>query len=318
MVLLAGFAGIYTMFIKVNMLVKLIAIGGFINCFFAAVPFVSFTSYISIAAAVYFYILCTRIKDWKPILKAIQAMILLNVLLGAMQFLGKDAITNFGREVSHYGMIGQHMQMASMSVILAAPALIFSPLNIFFVFLTAIFCKSSWALLCASAGTFILILFKKTELALCFLFIGVLLFAVMAVKQNKFEENLAKHGRLGVWQKTVQFMNDKPLTGWGAGSYKYIFSALDDLDDKRVYKWKTAHNCFIQAGFEFGYPGLLISIVLPIFLIYQLIQINRPGLIVGVVMISLDAMVHFPSRMIQAVLIILAFLAYCDIQIQKG
>src|ERR1700734_1582224 len=42
MVLTAGFAGIYTIFIKTNVMVKIIAVGTFIDCFFSAAPYISF------------------------------------------------------------------------------------------------------------------------------------------------------------------------------------------------------------------------------------------------------------------------------------
>ena len=55
MIVIAGFLGVFTLFIKTSWPVRVIAIVGFIHCFFSAIPYVSFTSYVSLVACCYFY-----------------------------------------------------------------------------------------------------------------------------------------------------------------------------------------------------------------------------------------------------------------------
>lgn len=317
MVILSGFAALYTIFLRTNHIVRIVAIGGFISCFYSSVPFISFTSYMSIIGCCYFYIICSKVIDWKPIFQVIQALIFVNIILGFMQWTGYDSITNFGRDIEHYGAIGQHMQMGSMSVILTAPALLINPYNLVFTFATSIFCKSTWTSLCAGIGLFIYLFNKQRKIAVISLVFSMIFFVGLSISKGKFKENLSSRGRFGISKMIIKRINEKPLTGWGAGTFKYVFSALD-TEEAHTKEWRTAHNCFLQAGFEFGYPGLFLSIFVPLFIAYRLWMLKLTTPLAGVAMISFDAMVHFPSRMIQSVLIIIAFLAYCEIQIKRG
>lgn len=317
LVILSGLAAVYTIFLKTNNIVRLIAIGGFINCFYSSVPFMSFISFMSIIGCCYFYILCSKIKDWMPIFRVIQALIFINILLGFMQFTGNDTVTNFGREIEHYGSVGQHMQMGSMAVILGGVGLILSPYNLIFVFVAAILCKSAWAVFCGGVGLLIYF-FNKNKLAAVTLFTVIMIFfGIYGHINNKFSANLAQgNGRMKIWKMTVARMNEKPLTGWGAGTFKYVFHALDG-SKLNTRPWRQAHNCFLQAGFEFGYPGLLLSIFIPLFIAYKLWKLGLMAELAGLAMICFDAMVHFPSRQIQIILPIICFLAYCEIEIKR-
>src|SRR5437899_251467 len=81
MILISGFLGFLTLFLPISKVVKAIAISGFINCFFSCAPYISFTSYVSLILCLYFYILCTAIKDWSWIIKALKAILCLNLFL---------------------------------------------------------------------------------------------------------------------------------------------------------------------------------------------------------------------------------------------
>src|ERR1700674_4212273 len=62
MIAISGFLGFLTLFIKTNWYVRIIAIGGFINCFFSSIPYLSFTAYVLLVGCCYFYIVCERIN----------------------------------------------------------------------------------------------------------------------------------------------------------------------------------------------------------------------------------------------------------------
>jgi hypothetical protein len=119
LVVVFGFLGFLTLFLKTNIFIKIIAVGGFINCFLSAAPFISFTSYLSLLASCYFYILCTKVKDWNIVFKAILAVIIYNLFFMAMQFLGKDSLLNFGlgKNIVEHGIIGNRMQLESFLLI---------------------------------------------------------------------------------------------------------------------------------------------------------------------------------------------------------
>ena len=313
-ILIAGFLGFYTLFIKTNVFVKIIAIGSFINCFFSSAPYISFTAYISIISCCYFYILCSKVEHWKPIFKGLLVVLLLNVFLIFMQAIGKDALLSFGlHRTILTGTMGQNMQMGSLSVILTAFLVSFSPLIFALPFLIGICANSIWSLFCAGIGAFSYLLTKSKKVALIVFLVAISIFSVLTVKQGKLG-NLSDNGRLGVWKKTIALANQKPLTGWGAGTYQYLFPTLGGM---KTMPWKTAHNDFLQVLFELGYPGLLVMIALFGWLFFSLLRIKEYLCLAGLVMVAADMQVHFPMRILQIVPIIILFMAYCNYRIKE-
>lgn len=60
-------------------------------------------------------------------------------------------------------------------------------------------------------------------------------------------------GRTKLWTESLHFWSERPLTGYGYGSFKY-------LDLTSIDKYKAAHNIFIQTLVELGLPGLILLI----------------------------------------------------------
>lgn len=308
LILVAGFLGFYTLFINTNVFLKIIAIGAFVNCFFSAAPYVSFTAYISIVAGCYFYVLCSRIKDWQPIFRALQIILILNVFFIFMQSIGKDALLNFGlNEPVQKGIVGQKMQMGSLSAILAAMLISYSRLNFAIPILIGIYCNAQWGILCAGLGLLIYTYRKNKRAAISAFLAIIILFSFLAVKNKK----LADLSRLNVWEKTISLALQKPAAGWGPGTYQYIFPALG------MKKWKMAHNDFLQILFETGIPGLILAIAMFGWLSCRLIRTGKTLCLAGLTMLMMDMLVHFPARQIQCVPIMLMFLAYCEREIRS-
>jgi hypothetical protein len=314
-VLIAGFLGVYTLFLKTNIFLKIIAVGSFINCFFSAAPYLSFTAYISLVACCYFYVLCSKIKDWKTVFEILQVILLMNIFLIFMQGINKDTLLSFGIErIVPLGIIGQSMQMGSLSVILAAILISFNPLNFILSFLVGLCTNSQWSLLCTGVGFYCYFFSKNKRIALIVLLVVILLFSVLVIKQGKLG-NLNDRGRVGIWKETIRLANEKPIEGWGIGTYKHIFHPL--MTYKRVKMYKTAHNDFFQVLFELGYPGLLVMISLFAWLAYSLFRAKEYLCLSGWVMIATDMQVHFPMRCIQMVPIIILFIAYCVYRLEE-
>jgi len=317
MVLIAGFFGVFTLFIKTQWPVKLIANGALINCFFSSIPYVSFTSYVSVVACCYFYIVCSRVEDWTLILKALKAIVILQCLIMFMQYIGKDPLLNFGLlHVEHFGTVGQHMQAGSMAVILSALLITFNKYFIIIPLLTAVFCHSTWTLLSAGIGIVVYSYSKHAYLSglimllLCTIFIG------WASHQNKFSENMdSKSGRMGVWSKSFELTHKyhKDWTGWGIGTYKDLFNPLSGLGTH----YRTAHNVFVQLVWEVGYifTGCLLFALGG--LVVALFKADLWLCLSGLAMILMDSQAHFPDRMIQCVPLIILFLAYCQFNLRR-
>lgn len=319
MVLFAGFMGFLTLFLKTTNTLRAIAIGSFIICFFGTGAYICFTSYVSIICGCYLYIVCCKIEDWKLMFKGFGAVLLLNMLLVLMQSCGTDSLLNFGlgREFTCYGIIGQHMQMGSFAVVLSAILLPTTLWPIIFPFVIAIFCASSWTLLAAGAGVFTLLYSYSKRKAEIFLLICILLFTGYSYSQGKFASNIEpKNGRLQIWEKSLAQAAKKPLTGWGPGTYKMLFPAMNPMG-WNVVPYKTAHNAFVELAFEFGYVVTAWVIWRLILLGIALYEASLIRCLAGLIMISMDAMVHFPDRMLQTVGLLICFLAYCEVQLRQ-
>jgi len=319
-VLITGFAGFYTIFIKTEWFVKVIALWSFALCFLCGSPLIAFTSYFSIVVCCYLYILCTHIEDWSVIFKAFQTLLFLNVIVVGMQMIGRDSLLNFGlgSNLNTYGIIGPHMQMGSMSIVLSAVLLPFSLCNLIFPFVIAFFCNSSWTLLTAAIGVFMILNSRYKTLAGIFLICGIIIVSVYALTTHKISANtMAPDGRWTIWMQSLKWANYHPWVGWGAGTYKLLFSSFyHPLYYDTPYR--TAHNWLIQIVFEMGYPFALFLLMLVVGLAYRLWRAREIVCLTGLAMILIDMEVHFPERMLQTIGILICFFAYCQVKLRKG
>lgn len=317
LVLIAGFLGVFTFFIKTSLVVRFIAFSAFVNCFFSAVPYLSFSSYISVIACCYFYILCTKIENWKIVFKALQAVVILNVFLMFMQFISHDPLLNFRVfHVEHYGIMGQHMQMASFIVIISALLLTVSKFYFLIPLAVALFCHSSWSFLCVALGCFVYLFQINAKLAGYLIISCALLFGVWVIKDHKISENMSSEsGRFGVWKKSIELSNQRPWSGWGIGTYKDLFAPLSQM---QCTPWRNAHNFIIQLIFEVGYPLTLCLVLSLGGLLWALFKAKAWLLLSGLVMITTDAFIHFPDRMIQAVPLLIVFFAFCKFNLRRS
>ena len=322
LVLTAAFFGVFTLFIKTNNVVRIVAIGGLINCFLGLSPLIGFTSYLSLVFCCYFYILCTRIEDWSLIFKGIQSLVIVNAILLIMEFFHRDTLLDFGQTyINNFGVIGQHMQMGSFAVVISALLLSFSKINILFALAVAIFAKTSWTFLCAGVGIIVYVHHLSKKASAWAMIIFMLIFSLW-ISTGKFQENTSPEhsSRKSVWVKSIQLTNDnhKNLTGWGIGSFKDVFHSIAFVGDAHPVIYREAHNFIIQLIWEIGYPltGCLLFGLGWLFL--ALWRSKLYLLASGLSMIFMDGLVHFPDRMVQTVPLIIVFLAYCTVSLRKA
>lgn len=62
--------------------------------------------------------------------------------------------------------------------------------------------------------------------------------------------------RYYTWLGTLQMAHDRPLLGFGPGSFEYVYSAYAQAGYTR-----SAHQSFLQIAAEVGWPGLLIALI---------------------------------------------------------
>lgn len=321
MVLIAGFFGFFTIFIKTNFMVKFIAVFGFLNCFFSAIPYVSFTSYVSLVLSCYLYICCSRIEHWDLILKGAQTVLFLNIFILIMALWHKDNLMNFSLfHVEHFGSIGQHMQMGSLAVVLTSLLISLSPLNMIFPFLISLICGSVWSFFVSCIGLFILILGKNNKkLSFFYLSASLFIFLFIGIQSGKFEANkLNSTGRLEVWKRSIELTGQRPWLGWGIGTYKDLFNPLSHMHEKfDNIPYRTAHNSIVQLLFEVGYPFTICLCIALGWLIFMLWYLKQWICLSGLLMVFTDSLVHFPDRMIQSVPLIVILLAFIDHNLRR-
>lgn len=322
MVLIAGFLGVLTLFLRTNWFVRIIAVGGFINCFFSCGAYLSFTTYILLVMSCYFYIICSRIEDWELIFNALKSILILNIVMLFMQITGHDNLLNFGTPALTYhntddtriGIIGQHMQMSSFSVILSSLLMTVSPWVIIFPIIVSILCHSFWGILSSVVGGLLYLGFRNRTLALRLGLVFFILLFGYAIKNDKISQATAVSGRLPVWSKTIHFSNQHPFVGWGIGTYKNIFPQISHTG---AIPYAQAHNCWLEFAFEIGYLGLLFYLALFLSTAFRLFGVGAISLFSGLAMIACDMIGHFPTRQIQCIPLIILFFAYCDSCIRR-
>jgi len=320
-VLISGFLGFYTLFLKVPFIVKFVGIGVFTLCFFSVAPVISFTQYIIVLMCCYFYILCLSIKDYKIIYKCLQCLLLFNLFFFIIQEFNQDKLLNFGvmNGVVNYGIVGQNMQSASFIVILSAVLLPFSRLNLAIPFITSFICNSAGSFISISVGAFYYLsrfINKKTIIVLCLLFIGILSYWMITSGKLAANIHMGEYGgRLKTWTRSLELANESPFVGYGISTYKDLFPALSEI---KSIPWKTAHNSWIQLIFETGYIFTSVLFGYAVYLLIRLYKLKSFVCITGFLMIGMETVFHFPFRQIQTVLLIIFFLAYCEGVIKSG
>ena len=275
--LVSGFLGFYTLFIDINIFIKILAIYGFLNCFLSSCPLISFKDYPILIGCIYLYWLLTKLKHWEIVFKLILTLIIFNLFFVIIQLLNKDSLLNWGlSKNSVEGTLRNPMQLKSLIIVALAFIVAYKKPK---------FIKNKWFIALLIIGSISYLFFHKV-----FHYFPLI--------------------RLGAWKEAFRIYLLHPLFGWGMSSFKFIFPALSEGYFKGEGLWLQAHNDWLQILFEMGVFGFLITLAFVGNLVIRLRKYFY--ILVGLVMIVFDMMVHFPLHMISTVLIIIAFLAYCN------
>ena len=246
-----------------------------------------------------------------------------------MQLFGKDTLANFNIDKPvYFGSIGNAMRWGSFIVVLTPFLIVNKKMNFIPASIACIVAKASGSLLALFTGfiTYVSLNYKKIFLPIIILS-SILLFT-FAYNDNVFHK--FKIGRFPVWKRTIELINEKSWLGYGIGTYKVLIPVLtQDIEGIGVYQgpegeweyeytkgkklaWRQAHNCWLQLLFEAGRIGFLIFIGIVFLLLWRLFKIKQYEALSGLLILGTDMLVHFPTRMPQSVLIMTAYLAYCQ------
>jgi O-antigen ligase len=200
-------------------------------------------------------------------------------------------------------MAGTFLTVLTAALVPISPMFMLLPVALFF------YVHSHWMVVSALSGALVYLLSRNKAVALA-LVLAMALFALY--NAGEVRGNLkSPDNRLSVWKQTVKFANQHPVTGWGMGTYPYIFPGLSkNFVPGQAYA--SAHNDWLQSAFDLGYTGLAFIVAAFITLFHRLKKAKAYGALAGLTMIAVVMCAHFPLRMPQCVPITIVFLAFCE------
>lgn len=131
--------------------------------------------------------------------------------------------------------------------------------------------------------------FRKIALVmlLCFLFCGLASENYWDRIQTIWTGDDQGSGRVILYKRSLKLMLENPILGTGVGCFVSAYGrALENKQFHPVgseydWKWKTAHNAFLQIGVELGFPGLVIYLILIYYTIRNFSETKRLSKIKG-------------------------------------
>lgn len=313
-----GFLTFQLWFLKISPFVKFLPTFILINTMFSSVPLMSIMTWMYTVIGAYMFFLFYSIKNYHTVFRMLQSVLFLILFLHIMKWLGHEPIANF-RNTVYYGTVGQHMQSASLTTVFTAILISFHPLNFIIPLIVSFICNSAGAFLSTGLGL-IFYSFKKIDRGLFYKISAclVLIFIIWMTVGGKFMQNISmSNSRLLTWIETLRITMERPWIGWGGGTYKILFPIKCNIS---AFKWTFAHNCWLQIFFEFGLFGVVYALSYAGYLTFNIFRLNRRQIfkhkstmcLCGLIMIFSNMMYHFPTRMYQAIPLLIFFFAYCQ------
>ena len=122
-------------------------------------------------------------------------------------------------------------------------------------------------------------------------------------------ENLAKdestNQRLNFYKKALNLSFEKPLFGYGLGSWKYESLPYEESKNKDLLVPYYTHNDFLQIFFELGFIGLVAYLFILITLFKKIIHTDaqfKGVLLITFLMFLLNSLLNFPLHRSQEII----------------
>ena len=75
-------------------------------------------------------------------------------------------------------------------------------------------------------------------------------------------ENLSSYPRIFIWQSSMKFISERPLLGWGAGSFPILFENQSSIES-----YEHTHSLILELAYSYG---ILPSLIIIVFVFYIL------------------------------------------------
>jgi O-antigen ligase len=88
--------------------------------------------------------------------------------------------------------------------------------------------------------------------------------------------------RINRWQAAIRMFNDRPVMGWGPGTYQFIYAPYQRSKEKTIISTNlgdmgNAHSEYLGPLSEMGVPGMLIVLLLLTVVIYTGLKVYKKG-----------------------------------------
>lgn len=165
--------------------------------------------------------------------------------------------------------------------------------------------RAAWLSIIAAIGVFFLVIFRikfywvLTALVVVFgLFFTFQNQIIDKLEKNKQDssDNLVEHirsmtnissdasnlERINRWQAAIRLFEDRPIFGWGPGTYQFVYAPYQRAKEKTTISTNlgdkgNAHSEYLGAMSEQGVMGLIIILLLFTFIIYYGLTIYKKG-----------------------------------------
>ncbi len=177
--------------------------------------------------------------------------------------------------------------------------------------------RAAWISLAASLGVLILVYFKikfrwivLAFASVLFIFITFQSEIIDILEKNKQDSStdLVEHvqsisnissdasnlERINRWQAAFRLFDERPVVGWGPGTYQFVYGAFQRSKEKTIISTNSgdrgnAHSEYIGPLSEMGLPGMLIMIFLVGTMIYTGIKTYNRAKLMEIRVITMAA-----------------------------
>jgi len=86
--------------------------------------------------------------------------------------------------------------------------------------------------------------------------------------------------RINRWQAAIRLFNERPVLGWGPGTYQFVYAPFQRSKEKTIISTNlgdmgNAHSEYLGPMAEMGVPGMLIVLLLMIYVIYTGLKVYK-------------------------------------------
>lgn len=113
--------------------------------------------------------------------------------------------------------------------------------------------------------------------------------------------------RINRWQSAIRMFNERPLVGWGPGTYQFVYGPFQRSKEKTIISTNAgdmgnAHSEYIGPLSEMGFPGMLIVFLLVSLMIYTGLKTHKRAKTKEIKILSLAATLALFSYFVHGLL----------------